>query len=197
MEVRRLTEEDRELDRIAAAIYEQAAITAGLTATDWYAGERPRAAEELYRMGILRVLGDATGVRRPRERWAEVWRDGPARSLREIEERIMARWGVRMYEAERIVRTVHTSAAGAGTLERLRREGYTRKRWVATRDDRVRGRRLQDRHDHLHMDGQTVPIEEPFRDPRSGELVMYPGDPSLGAGPGMLVNCRCTIVGVD
>jgi len=61
----------------------------------------------------------------------------------------------------------------------------------------VRGRRKNDRHDHLHLDGVIVPIDEPFRDPRSGELLMYPGDTTLGAGPGAVVNCRCTLVGVD
>ncbi|WP_027882904.1 hypothetical protein [Meiothermus rufus] len=44
------------------------------------------------------------------------------------------------------------------------------------------------------MDGVTVPIEEPFVTP-AGYRLMYSGDRSLGAPPGEVVNCRCTIVG--
>lgn len=42
---------------------------------------------------------------------------------------------------------------------------------------------------HLAADGQEVPISEPFI--VDGESLMFPGDPSLGASPGNLINCRC------
>lgn len=45
------------------------------------------------------------------------------------------------------------------------------------------------------MDGVTVPLEQPFITP-AGSRLMYPGDRSLGALAGEVVNCRCTVVGV-
>ena len=120
-----------------------------------------------------------------------------ARSPRDLEELLVREWGMRVYQAERLVRTAYTAGSGHATVAKLRATGYTHKRWVATHDDRVRGRRPQDQHDHLHMDGQTVPVDQPFRDPRSGELLMFPGDTRLGASLGEVANCRCTIIGVN
>lgn len=59
------------------------------------------------------------------------------------------------------------------------------KRWVATADDRTRD-------EHLDADGQEVPNDEPFD--VGGELMMYPGDISLGASAWNVCNCRCTVV---
>ena len=115
--------------------------------------------------------------------------------LRAAEAAIMRIGGYRWWEAERVARTTFTAASGKASLEAIRAAGYEWKRWVATKDERVRGYDLKDKHDHLHMDGQVVRIEEPFRDPRSGELLLYPGDTSWGAEPGEVINCRCTIVG--
>jgi len=56
--------------------------------------------------------------------------------------------------------------------------------WRATRDKRTR-------HSHEEMDGQTVyGLNSPFMTP-SGQKLLHPLDPSLGAGPEEIINCRC------
>lgn len=54
------------------------------------------------------------------------------------------------------------------------------KRWVATSDARTRP-------DHAAADGQEVPNDEPFD--VGGELMMYPGDVSMGCSAWNVVNC--------
>lgn len=56
------------------------------------------------------------------------------------------------------------------------------KRWVSRDDDRVR-------ESHMIADGQTVPIQQPFRVGMG--YMMYPGDP-MGL-PQETVGCRCEL----
>lgn len=56
------------------------------------------------------------------------------------------------------------------------------KQWIATLDDHTRDT-------HRDLDGQTVPLHEPFE--VDGYEIMYPRDPS--AEPEMIINCRCTM----
>lgn len=57
------------------------------------------------------------------------------------------------------------------------------KEWAGILDDRIR-------EDHLVADGQEVQKTEPFT--VGGELLMYPGDTSLGATEKNVINCRCS-----
>ena len=91
--------------------------------------------------------------------------------------------------AVRNARTMTTSAENGG-----RQDSYTRaesmgikmkKQWMATLDSTTRDT-------HRILDGQMVPINEPFE--AGGYSIMYPGDPS--AAPAMVYNCRCTMVAV-
>ncbi len=50
----------------------------------------------------------------------------------------------------------------------------------------------KERDSHHEADGQTVSIIMPFN--VGGELLMFPGDTSLGASPGNIINCRCSLV---
>lgn len=59
------------------------------------------------------------------------------------------------------------------------------KEWATQGDSRVRPI-------HQVADSITVPVNEPFI--VGGERLMYPGDTSLGAGPGNVINCRCSAV---
>jgi len=93
------------------------------------------------------------------------------------------------------VRDPYTAGANAAQLEALKDQGYTHKRWLTARDNRVRVAQGSSRFDHRQMDGVVVPIDEPFVTP-AGSRLLYPGDRSLGAPPGEVMNCRCTIIGI-
>lgn len=56
--------------------------------------------------------------------------------------------------------------------------------WLSTRDNRTRD-------DHVAMDGQRRPLNEPFVFP-DGSRAMFPGDGSMGAPPSEIIQCRCT-----
>jgi hypothetical protein len=62
------------------------------------------------------------------------------------------------------------------------------KRWISQLDERVR-RPPNSRFNHLSPHGQTVPMGRPFI--ISDEELMFPGDISLGASLGNVINCRC------
>lgn len=84
-------------------------------------------------------------------------------------------------------RTAMTGAQNAGRQYQLGKAQdlgiKLKKEWMATLDSHTR-----DTHEEL--DGQRVPINEPFE--AGGYSIMYPGDPS--AAPAMVYNCRCTMV---
>lgn len=60
------------------------------------------------------------------------------------------------------------------------------KKWASILDGNTRTGQF----DHVVSDGQKVKISEPFI--VSGEKLNYPGDSSLGASTGNLINCRCS-----
>jgi uncharacterized protein with gpF-like domain len=71
------------------------------------------------------------------------------------------------------------------------------KKWVATEDARTRSIARDDQFDHVAMDGQTRPMDEPFDMPWLGEAgeplaIMYPGEAGLPGGA--TINCRCASV---
>lgn len=84
--------------------------------------------------------------------------------------------------ATRIARTEVIGASNAGSLGTMQKLGAVAKVWLTSRDERVRDT-------HEEMEGQRVGINDVFVSP-DGESLQYPGDPS--AGPGAIVNCRCT-----
>lgn len=59
----------------------------------------------------------------------------------------------------------------------------SRKTWTAILDERVRD-------NHAIADGQSQRIGNPFS--VGGELLRHPGDTSLGASAGNVINCRCS-----
>lgn len=98
--------------------------------------------------------------------------------------------GYMEYKASiRDARTSITSAQNAGRIEAMHRAEdlgiKMMKQWLATIDDRTR-------HEHRELDGQRVPVDEPFE--VEGYEIMYPADPS--GDPEMVYNCRCTMIQV-
>lgn len=83
-------------------------------------------------------------------------------------------------------RTANTGAQNAGRQEMMEEaedDGIeVEKTWVATLDDRTRDA-------HQELDGQTVPVKEPFV--YGTDEIMFPGDPN--AEPYLTYNCRCTL----
>ena len=87
----------------------------------------------------------------------------------------------------RYARTASTASQNAGRLDAYKRAEdmgiEMQQTWVATLDGRTR-------HEHRILDGQTVPIGEPFE--VDGYKIRYPGDPTA---EGFLIwNCRCTTI---
>ena len=86
--------------------------------------------------------------------------------------------------AIRNARTSVTSAENWGRIksyEKAQEDGVELvKEWVSTNDDRTR-------ETHALMNGETVPIDEPF-----SNGLMYPADPS--GEPAEVYNCRCTMI---
>ena len=62
-------------------------------------------------------------------------------------------------------------------------DGKTRKEWISMRDAHVR-------KTHAEVDGEVLPIEEPFLVGTS--LMRFPKDASLGASDDELIGCRCS-----
>lgn len=56
--------------------------------------------------------------------------------------------------------------------------------WVTRGDKKVR-------EFHMEADGQTQPMGEPFL--VGGQMLLHPGDSSLGATPDNFMNCRCSL----
>ena len=53
------------------------------------------------------------------------------------------------------------------------------------------------RDEHVEIDdrttGEPIPVTMPFRLSDGSEL-MFPGDSSMGAAAGQVINCRCTTI---
>jgi hypothetical protein len=62
------------------------------------------------------------------------------------------------------------------------KEMTRQKIWIAILDDHTR-------EAHAEADSQIVDYEDPFD--VGGEELMYPGDDSMGASEGNIINCRC------
>lgn len=92
-------------------------------------------------------------------------------------------------KASRIVRTeghrVYEQARHDASIRVSEKTGHTiMKRWVSSRDERVRDT-------HAAMDGQEVPVDEDFVNPQTGGRGPHPG--ALGTAEDD-INCRCTMV---
>ena len=96
------------------------------------------------------------------------------------------------YRLEMIARTETIRASNAGQTELLTEWGVKRHEWLSTPDDRTRSPERGDEFDHVGANGEVVDIGTPFM--RTGEAMMYPGDPAGSAANA--IQCRCTTIPV-
>lgn len=82
------------------------------------------------------------------------------------------------------------NAQGYGLTEGAKQGGFTYKQWLSAF-------KPTSRDGHMDADGQIREINEPFNVVSPGgenQLLMYPGDPTLGASVDNLANCYCTVM---
>jgi len=102
--------------------------------------------------------------------------------------------GLDKVRAAAIARTESNRAMGWAKYDSISKLPYPADVvWISARDKRTRGAEGDDKADHFHMMGLKTEYMQPFTDPKSGAQLLFPGDVSLGAGAGDVVNCRCTI----
>lgn len=93
------------------------------------------------------------------------------------------------YRALTAARTEVNAAANYGSQLAAKSTGLpVVKRWLSYIDDRTRDG--SSGCDHISADGQERQLDQPYD--ISGEQLMFPGDVSMGASAGNVVNCRCT-----
>jgi len=103
--------------------------------------------------------------------------------------------GIGASRAETIARTTTTQAYNEAAWSRAK-EYAPYKEWIPTlHSDRTRA-------SHLAMSKVVVPVDEAFQVPafmasKNSRVaaceMMYPGDSSLGAPAGQIINCRCAV----
>lgn len=95
--------------------------------------------------------------------------------------------------ALRIARTETVAMMNLGRYLAANKSNFQKEKiWVSSHDDRVRPGINSENSpfDHHEVDIRKVDLEEAFE--VSGEQLMFPGDSSLGASAGNLINCRCS-----
>lgn len=112
----------------------------------------------------------------------------------EAARKIASQYNTELYRAERLVRSTYNSAANNAAYQDVKAL-YDQAQWITARDARVRSPATGSKFDHQKADGQVRKVGKPFG--VSGEKLLFPGDRSLGASAGNIVNCRCTVVGVS
>lgn len=88
--------------------------------------------------------------------------------------------------AKLIARTETGTTVNYGQFQTYKANGYQKKQWIATYDNRTRD-------SHLLVSEQVVGIEESFD--VGGEQLQYPLDPSGSAEN--VCNCRCTCISIE
>lgn len=110
---------------------------------------------------------------------------------------LINRWrnGALLRRGDRVARTELLSTLGAAQHEgieqmiesgKISRDAVTLT-WSAADDSATRA-------SHAALDGKTADANGIFVSPVTGAQMRYPGDRELGAGPGDVINCRCSMI---
>lgn len=93
-------------------------------------------------------------------------------------------------EALRVARTETNLAFNAARHEALGSAGIEYKAWLSSHGPRVRPGHAEAEETYID---NPIPLDQPFIVDLDGdaEEMMYPGDDSLGASPGNIINCQC------
>lgn len=95
--------------------------------------------------------------------------------------------------SRRIARTVTVKFMNLGGLLGGNNSNFEmQKVWVSAHDYRVRPANTRSPFDHHDRNIDPVNLNEPFI--VSGQKLMFPGDTSMGATAGNVINCRCLAV---
>ncbi len=111
-----------------------------------------------------------------------------------IIERIVGTGAADKRRAALIARTESNRAMGWAKYEAASKLPYPSVlMWISGRDNRTRGTLPDQKADHKDLNGKKTDFGTPFRDSRNNDLMLFPGDLSLGARAASTCNCRCTI----
>ena len=148
--------------------------------------ERARDFLNEYPYVFAREINDTT-MDMLQETLAEGFAEGE--NMRDLSERVTEAFEGAVdqtgYRATRTARTEVNRAQNFGLNEGYEQAGVEKKMWLIADVD---ARHPPDSEfDHLGANGEIVGIDEPFT--RTGEDLMYPGDPD--GSPGNTINCRC------
>lgn len=85
---------------------------------------------------------------------------------------------------------IHTAAVNAVDQSAKASRVKFEREWASIIDDRTHGAKPTDKWNHIIANGETVQMNETFV--RTGEALMYPGDPKGSAAN--IIQCRCVIM---
>lgn len=182
-----------EVQAATAHLASQSAFHAGFLRDDPRVGTLVRESERILRDDLSAYWQTLSDPRLLAERLVRQKVEGTP--YVEASRQISREYGAEFYRAERLVRSSYNSASNNANLTVITDAGFAKSAWLTARDARVRRPTPSSPFDHRHADGQIARIGEPFL--VSGERLRYPGDRSLGASAGNIINCRCTLIGVD
>ena len=89
-------------------------------------------------------------------------------------------------EAKRIAMTETNMAYNDARHDAMRDAGIEYKAWLSSHGPTVRDAHALAEEVYIN---NPIPVDDPFE--VGGEQLMYPGDDSLGASPGNVINCQC------
>jgi len=108
-------------------------------------------------------------------------------STKELAARVRAKFSdLSAYEAERVARTEVNMAYNDARHDAMKGAGIQYKAWLSSHGPHVRPSHAAA---ELAYIDSPIPVDEAFR--VGGEELMFPGDDSLGASAGNIINCQC------